>query len=81
MKTMASSICHRGYEIRVRCTEGELYWVIDELLVLRGNRRISASDFNLLPHYVSGDAAVQSGYAEGRRLIDEDLAGASRRGA
>lgn len=74
MRTMASNICHRGYEVRVRCTEEALHWIIVELVVTKGSKRINATEFNLRPHYVSGDAAVESGHKEGRRLIDQALA-------
>ncbi|NUU04587.1 hypothetical protein [Herbaspirillum robiniae] len=73
MRKMASSVFHRGYEIRVRCVEEEYHWTVVELVVIGGGVATSASEFNLRPHYVSGEAALENGQVEGRRIIDEKL--------
>lgn len=70
---MASSICYRGYEVRVRCTEEKYHWAIVEVVVTKEDVQTRATEFNLRPRYVSGEAALESGQTEGRRMIDEQL--------
>lgn len=77
MRKMASSIFHRGYEIRVRCVEEQYHWTVVELVVIGDGVATSASEFNLGSHYASGEAAVERGQMEGRRIIDEKLRGSS----
>ncbi|WP_129587713.1 hypothetical protein [Herbaspirillum robiniae] len=73
MKKMASSICHRGWKIKVRYEQKLYHWTIVELLAVHDNDQIAATETSLQQRYATSQAALAFGHIEGRRLIDERL--------